>query len=99
MHYRLLRKIVAQVLEMSCPRCQGRYTMDDVDIFDLYEDDGILELHCRTCQSKTSVEVNVVKKELAQTTENTPALTPEDVERVRKKIRQHKGSIGKLFNR
>lgn len=93
---RVVRQLIAQV---TCPRCQERYELDDVAVIGHEAERWLLRLSCRSCQ-RTSLMAAVVRK--ATPPPSPPRTQPVgagDVRAMREFLKDFDGNFVALFNR
>ena len=83
---------------LKCPQCNKRFTNDNVEIFDLVDNECSLAVFCDVCP--ITIEVDVAAVENGKPMINVyphDVVTEDDVEKVSKALSSHKGSLKKLL--
>ncbi len=99
-------KTLIQLIKKSikCPQCGKIFDNNEIELTDIYEDEGLIDAKCTPCQAGISVSIEIqefsngMPPKIVEQVIQQPEITDSEVQTFSQAIRLHKGGINELLH-
>ena len=103
MKYKQLKHIINLIKRsIRCPSCNKVFTGDEIDLVDIYEDEGLVNAYCQHCQTGLTINVDVQEFRHGGLPKNIQEsrlteISDNEVQTISEVLKKHKGGMGELL--